>query len=74
MQLVAVHKKLYFFYYKSHGNLYQVLAMFQAPPSFPSVAVWKSGRGPGIFSYMSDVRIERMVERVYLCVSVLGLE
>ena len=24
--------------------------------------------GPGIFSHISDIRIERMVERVYLCV------
>ena len=27
----------------------------------------ESGRGPGILSHASDVRIERMVERVYLC-------
>ena len=33
-------------------------------PGFLSVSVRKSGRGPGIFSHMSDVRIERMVERV----------
>ena len=26
--------------------------------------VQKSGRGPGIFSHVSDIRIERMVERV----------
>ena len=32
----------------------------QAPPSFPSILVQKSGRGPGIFSHMSDVRIERV--------------
>ena len=36
----------------------------QAPPSFPLLLVRKSGRGPGIFSHVSDVRIERMVERV----------
>ena len=34
------------------------------PPCFPSLSVWKSGRGPGIFSHMSDVGIERVVERV----------
>ena len=28
------------------------------------LAVQKSGRGPGIFSHVSDVRIERVVERV----------
>ena len=38
-------------------------------------AVWKSGRGPGIFSHMSDVKIERVVvERVKLCVGALGPE
>ena len=37
---------------------------YLAPPSFSSLLVWKSGRGPGIFSHVSDVRIERMVERV----------
>ena len=26
-----------------------------APPSFPSLAVRKSRRGPGIFSHVSDV-------------------
>ena len=36
----------------------------QAPPSFASLLVWKSGRGPGILSHVSDVRIERMVEKV----------
>ena len=34
------------------------------PPSFPSLAIRKSGRGPVIFSHVSDVRRERMVERV----------
>ena len=32
--------------------------------SIPSLLVQKSGRGPGIFSHVSDVRIERVVERV----------
>ena len=36
----------------------------RAPPSFPLVAVRKSRRGSGIFSHTSDVRIERMVERI----------
>ena len=31
---------------------------------FSFLAVRKSGRGPGIFSHVSDVRIEEMVERV----------
>ena len=51
----------------NHGtseNLVSSLPHTQAPPSFPSLAVWKSGRGPGIFSHVSDARIERMVERV----------
>ena len=34
------------------------------PPSFLVLAVWKSGREPGIFSHMSDVGIERVIERV----------
>ena len=49
-------------------------ASFQAPPSFLSLSVRKSGRGPGIFSHMSDVRIERMVERVWLWVGARGPE
>ena len=40
------------------------LALFLDTASFPSLAVWKSGRGPGIFSHVSKVRIEKMVERV----------
>ena len=40
----------------------------------PRLAVRKSGRGPGIFSHVSDVRIERVVERVWLCVGALGSE
>ena len=30
-------------------------SLSQAPPSFPSLAVWKTGRGPGTFSHISDV-------------------
>ena len=40
------------------------LALFLDTASFPSLAVWKSGRGPGIISHVSKVRIEKMVERV----------
>ena len=32
----------------------------------PSLAVRQSRRGPGIFSHVIDVRIERMVERVHM--------
>ena len=32
-----------------------ILASFPAPPSFPSLAVRKSGRGPGTFPHVSDV-------------------
>ena len=35
----------------------------QAPPSFPSLAVRKSGRGPGIFYHVSDVEGREKVER-----------
>ena len=31
---------------------------------FSSLEVRKSGRGPGIFSHVSNVRIEEIVERV----------
>ena len=34
------------------------------PAQLLLLLVWKSGRGPGIFSHVSDIRIERMVERV----------
>ena len=36
-----------------------------APPSFPSLAIWKSGRGPGTFSHMSDITGRKPVERLY---------
>ena len=35
-----------------------VLASFPGPPSFPSLAVQKSGRGPGIIYHVSDVGVE----------------
>ena len=34
-----------------------------ASPSFPSLAVWKSGRGPGIFYHVSNVEGREKVER-----------
>ena len=37
----------------------------QALPSLPSLLVQKSRRGPGIFSHVSDVRIERMCAWVH---------
>ena len=40
---------------------YSKLASFPGPTQL-STAI--SGRGPGIFSHVSDIRIERMVERV----------
>ena len=43
-------------------------------PAFCCLQYGKVGEGPGIFSHMSDVRIERMVERVWLCVGALGPE
>ena len=46
-------------------RLGQILASFPGPAqlSVTSSRV-KRGRGPGIFSHVSDVRIERIVERV----------
>ena len=35
----------------------------QAPPSFPSLTVRKSGSGPGIFYHVSDVEGREKVER-----------
>ena len=35
----------------------------QVPPSFPSLAVRKSGRGPGIIYHVSDVDGREKVER-----------
>ena len=43
-------------------------------PTFRHFQYGKAGRGPGIFSHVSDVRIERVVERVWLCVGALGPE
>ena len=40
------------------------LALFPGPAQLSSLSVRKSGRGPGIFSHMSDVKLESMVERV----------
>ena len=36
----------------------------RAYPAFCHLQNEKVGRGPGIFSHVSDVRIERLVERV----------
>ena len=36
---------------------------FPGPPSIPSLAVRKSGRGPGIICHVSDIEVERRVER-----------
>ena len=41
----------------------------QVPPSFPLLAVLKSGRGPGIIYHMSDVEGREKVERTSLSVS-----
>ena len=42
------------------ANVVQLsIALFSDPPSFPLVAAQKIGRGPGILSHMSDIRIER---------------
>ena len=38
--------------------------MLSLVPRPHQLLVRKSGRGPGIFSHVSDVRIERMVERI----------
>ena len=46
---------------------YNTLALvsFERLTQLPSLAVWKSGkRGPGIFSHVSDITIERMIERI----------
>ena len=49
------------------ANIYlladSALFIASAPPSFPSLAVRKSGRGPGIIYHVSDVGVERRVER-----------
>ena len=45
----------------------------QAPPSFPLLAVQKVGKACYL-THVSDVRIERMVESVELCVGAQGQE
>ena len=45
------------------------LASYLGPAQLLSLAVRKSGREPDIFFTFSDVGIERMVERVLLCVA-----
>ena len=56
--------------YKGNGEVHFKRVCYpqsQAWPSFPSLVVWKSGRGPGIFYHVSDIRIEKMVEQVLIC-------
>ena len=48
---------------RGYLSLASSLVPMQAPPSFPSLAVRKSGRGPGIIYHVSDVGVERRVER-----------
>ena len=40
------------------------VASFPGPAQLSVIYSKESGRGPGIFSHVSDVRIERVVERV----------
>ena len=40
-----------------------VLVSLFSRPSFPSLAVWKSGRGAGIIYHVSDVEGREKVER-----------
>ena len=44
--------------------LHSDFASFPGPAQLSIAISTESGRGPGIFSHMSDVGIERMVERV----------
>ena len=46
----------------THHKYLKGLASFPGPAQLPSLAVRKSRRGPGIFSHLSDVRIERVVK------------
>ena len=51
------------------GVIHIVSLIFRPHPALQRLQYRdKSGRGPGIFSHMSDIRIERMVERVQLSV------
>ena len=61
--------------YQTKYYTHTILYMYMSPvlPSFPSLAVQKSRRGPVIFAHVSDVRIERIVERVFLCVGAVQL-
>ena len=55
--------------YKGNGEVHFKGVRYprsQAWPSFPSLVVQKSGRGPGIFYHVNDIRIEKMVERVLI--------
>ena len=44
--------------------LYEISSPVISRVMFLSLQVWKSGRGPGIFSHVSGVRIGGIVERV----------
>ena len=57
-ELAAFEIKSYF------NKCCTLLALFPGPAQLSIAIGTESGRGPGIFSHMSDVRIERMVERV----------
>ena len=51
-------------FYGDLGEWRDVVLVSQVPrPSFPSLAVWKSGRGPGIIYHVSDVEGREKVER-----------
>ena len=41
----------------------EIISLSQALPNFPSLAVRKSRRGPGIFYHVSDVEGIEKVER-----------
>ena len=51
----------------------QVLASFPGPTWLSVARSMEKQERPGIFSHVSDVRIERMVERVQLCMGTQSL-
>ena len=48
---------------KCTSHLSTWIASFPGPAQLPLLAVWKSGRGPGIFYHVSDVEGREKVER-----------
>ena len=61
----VTHMRKFDYYSADHTLEWQPCSLVpRPPPSFPSLAVRKSGRGPGTFPHVSDVTGRKAVERL----------